>query len=205
MAIPVIYEDNWLLVVNKPPGLLTIPSPKEKNRTLIKILNEDLKKKGAAFSLHACHRLDRHTSGLIILAKGKSIQQKMMQEFKKKAVNKVYIAVVDGLLAKAQGEINTPLSGKSALTRYKAICRFKDFSVLRVSPLTGRKNQIRLHFKQIGHPVIGESRFAFRRDFKIKSKKLCLHAQGLRFLHPVTGKEIHLETELPAYFNRFLK
>ena len=200
MNIPVVYEDNWLLVVNKPSGLLTIPAPKKDRRTLLKILNDDLKKRRLTYRLHSCHRLDRETSGLIIFAKGKAIQKRMMQEFKKKMVTKTYITFVQGRLSKNRGWIRNPVWGKSALTRYQVLQRFTDFSVVKVQPLTGRKNQIRLHFKQIRHPVLGEDRFVFRRDFKFKAKRLCLHAQQLDFSHPVTKEPIHLEAELPEYF-----
>jgi 23S rRNA pseudouridine1911/1915/1917 synthase len=205
LNIPVAYEDKWLLVVNKPSGLLTIPAPKKQRRTLLRILNDDLKNRGVSYRLHPCHRLDKDTSGLIILSKGKSIQKKMMQAFKDKKVKKTYIAIVQGKLTRNQAWIRNPVWGKPALTRYQVLESFKDFSLVKIQPLTGRKNQIRLHFKQIGHPVIGEDRFAFRRDFKIKAKRLCLHAQRLDFLHPVTREPVHLEAGLPEYFNRFLK
>lgn len=204
MNIPIIYEDEWLLVVNKPAGLLTIPAPNKQRRSLIRILNEDSKDKGLSFRLHPCHRLDQDTSGLIIFAKGKSIQKRLMQEFKKKRIYKTYIAFVDGSLPENKGFIKTSINGKTALTRWKMLERFKDFSVIEVNPLTGRKNQIRLHFRQIRHPIIGEDRFAFRKDFKIKAKRLCLHAKGLDFEHPVTRKPIHLEIDLPEYLKRFL-
>jgi 23S rRNA pseudouridine1911/1915/1917 synthase len=204
MNIPVIYEDDWLLVVNKPSGLLTIPAPGKQKRTLIKILNEDFKNRSLGYRLHLCHRLDKETSGLIMLAKGKSIQQRMMQAFKEKKVKKTYLALVHGRPARNQGWIRNPVDGRSALTYFKILRRLKDFSLVNAQPLTGRKNQIRLHFKQIGHPILGEDRFAFRRDFKIKAKRLCLHAQALDFLHPVTRESIHLEADFPEYFKRFL-
>ena len=204
MNIPVVYEDNWLLVVDKPAGLLTIPAPKKQNRSLLKILNDDLKEKRIAYRLHPCHRLDRQTSGLIIFAKGKSVQKKMMQEFKEKKVKKIYLVYVDGNLSNDRGLIRSPVRGRPAMTRYEVVRRFKDFSVVKAEPLTGRKNQLRLHFKHIGHPILGEDRFAFRRDFKIKAARLCLHAQELRFRHPVTGGYIHLKAESPDYLKKFI-
>jgi len=205
MNIPIVYEDSWLLVVNKPSGLLTIPAPKKQRRTLLRILNEDLKNRGLSYRLHPCHRLDQETSGLIIFAKGKSTQQKMMHVFKKRGVKKLYLALISGRPPRDQGWIRNPVWGKPALTRYQVLKILKGFSKVMVQPITGRKNQIRLHFKQIGHPVLGEDRFAFRRDFRIKAKRLCLHAKELDFLHPITKESIHLEVELPEYFKRFLK
>jgi 23S rRNA pseudouridine1911/1915/1917 synthase len=204
MNIPIIYEDNWLVVVNKPSGLLTIPAPKKEAFTLLKILNNGLNRKNQGYRLHPCHRLDKQTSGLIIFSKGKSTQKKMMQAFKEKKISKVYLAFTDGKMPKRRGLIRNPIEGKKAITSYQALKRNEDFSLVKIKPLTGRKNQIRLHFKQIGHPILGEDRFAFRRDFKIKAKRLCLHAQGLDFLHPVTSQPIHLKAELPEYFKRFL-
>ncbi len=202
MDIPVIYEDKWLLVAQKPAGLLTIPAANRQRRTLAGILNEVLKNRDIGYRLHPCHRLDKETSGLIIFAKGKSVQKKMMQEFKQRKVSKTYIAFVQGRLVKNKGLIRSPVGGKSALTRFEVLRRLKYFSIVRIQPLTGRKNQIRLHFREIGHPVVGEDRFVFRRDFKMKANRLCLHAQGLDFSHPVTRLAVCLKAELPEYFKK---
>ena len=204
MSIPVVYEDDWLLVVNKPRGLLSIPAAGAKQRTLVEILNSNLSGKRLNYRLHPCHRLDKQTSGLLILAKGKAAQQKMMAEFKKKTVKKRYLAYIAGCLPKAQGAICKPIAGKPAVTYYRVLRKLPDFSVVEVYPRTGRKNQIRLHFRQIGHPVIGEDKFAYRRDFKIKANRLCLHAQALDFFHPLTRKHIQLKAETPEYLFKFL-
>jgi len=205
MNIPVIYEDDWLLVVNKPSGLLTIPTPKNELRTLTSILNEDLRKKGLTFRLHPSHRLDKETSGLIIYAKGKSVQKKMMELFKNKSIKKTYIAFIQGILPKKQGIIRNSIDGLNAETKYKVIQQRKNFALLEATPLTGRTNQIRIHFKLIGHPILGETRYAFRRDFKLKAKRLCLHAKDLEFIHPVTQKYIRLHASLPLYLKEFLE
>jgi RluA family pseudouridine synthase len=205
MTIPIVYEDKWLLVVNKPAGLLTIPTPKKELRTLTNILNEDLEKRCRAYRLYPCHRLDRETSGLIIYAKGKSVQKKMMEEFWRRDIKKTYIAFVEGRLSKDRGKIDYPIEGKSAISEYKIVEKRKGFSIVEVVPLTGRTNQIRLHFRRLGHPLIGEKKFAFRRDFKLRANRLCLHAKALRFVHPVTGKSINLESELPLGMKNFLE
>jgi 23S rRNA pseudouridine1911/1915/1917 synthase len=204
MNIPVVYEDEWLLVVNKPSGLLVIPPPGGNFRTLTGILNDDAKARGLAYRLHPCHRLDRETSGLIIYAKGKSTQKKVMDLFKERAVKKSYIAFVHGALPQAQGEIAHMIEGSPALTKYKVLQRKNDFTIVEVHPLTGRTNQIRIHFKSIGYPLVGETKFAFRRDFKLKAKRLCLHAQSLEFKHPVTGKPLLLKLPLAAELTEFL-
>ena len=191
--IPIIYEDQWLLVVDKPSGLLSVPTPRNEQRTLTSILN-----------LYPCHRLDRETSGLIIYAKTKNIQQKVMDEFRQRKVKKAYIVFVRGTPFKNQGEIKQKIEGLSAITRYKVIAKRKDFAIVEVNPLTGRTNQIRIHFKQLGHPILGEAKYAFRRDFKIKAKRLMLHAAKLEFTHPLSGKSLQLKSDLPKDFKDFL-
>lgn len=193
MNIPIIYQDDWLLVVNKPSGLLTIPTPKNEPRTLTSILG-----------LHPCHRLDRETSGLIIYAKGKSVQKKMMQLFQQRKVKKTYVAFVAGDLPKQESRITNPIEGAQAITYYRVLRKFGDFSVVQAMPLTGRTNQLRIHFKQIGHPILGERKYAFRRDFKVKAKRLCLHAQKIEFIHPQTGKLLKLSADLPDGLKEFL-
>lgn len=202
--IPVIYEDDWLLVLDKPAGLLIIPTPKKERYTLTGILNEDLRKKGISYRLHPCHRLDRETSGLIVYAKGKSFQKRMMELFKGKEIKKSYIAFVQGSLTVPEGRISIPIEGREAITKYSILERRKDFTIVEVMPLTGRTNQIRIHFKSINHPLIGESRFAFRKDYKLKAKRACLHAKGLEFTHPVTKRNVSIDSELPRDLKEFL-
>ena len=203
--IPVLYEDDWLLIVDKPSGLLTIPTPKNESRTLTSILNADSKSKGLSYRLHPCHRLDRETSGLIIYAKGKSAQKKMMELFKQKKIKKTYIAFVQGKLPKDKGDIGYPIDGRNALTEYRVLEIRKNFSILKITPLTGRTNQIRIHFKDIGHPLVGETKFAFRKDYLLKAKRICLHAAQLSFIHPVTGKTIIINSKLANDLEDFLK
>lgn len=204
MNIPILYEDDWLMIVDKPSGLIVIPTPKKEKRTLTSILNDYAKDKNLAYGLHPCHRLDRETSGLIIYAKGKSLQKKMMDAFKQKAIKKAYVAFLQGALPSNNGVIKNRIEGRSAVTEYRVIQSNRDFSVVEAFPLTGRTNQLRIHFKQIGHPVVGETKFAFRRDFSLGAKRLCLHASRLEFMHPVTKEKISLSCELPVYLKEFL-
>ncbi|MDI6606347.1 MAG: RluA family pseudouridine synthase [Candidatus Omnitrophota bacterium] len=204
MNIPIIYEDDSLVVVDKPSGLLVIPTPKKEQRTLTSILNNDLKERGITYRLHPCHRLDRETSGLIIYAKGKSAQKKLMHEFGQKRVKKTYLAFLQGVLGQGEGQINKPIEGRPALTRYRVLERRKNFTIVEAQPVSGRTNQLRIHFKEIGHPVVGESKFAFRKDFKLRFKRLCLHAKALDFTHPVTGKTVSLSVDLPQDLSNFL-
>jgi len=204
MNIPVVYEDQWLLIAEKPAGLLTIPSPRKEKRTLVNLLNSELSSKNAAYRLHPCHRLDRDTSGLIILAKGKTAQKRMMEVFRKRQVKKKYLAFVHGSLGRDSGSIDVRIEGKTALTEFKVIQRFGDFTVVEAYPLTGRKNQIRLHFKSIGHPLVGEDRFIFRRDYKLRAKRICLHATSLEFRHPYSAKYIKVNSPPPDDLKNFL-
>ena len=192
------------MVLDKPSGLLVIPTPRGETRTLTSILNDDLAQRGLATNLHPCHRLDRETSGLIIYAKGKSNQKLMMDLFKIRKVHKKYIAFVSGALSKASGTINLPIEEQDAQTVYRVLEKRNGFSIVEVRPTTGRTNQIRIHFKYLCHPILGDTKYAFRRDFAIKAKRLCLHAQELDFVHPVSGKQIHLHVKLPADLQKFL-
>ena len=205
MNIPIVFEDDWLLVVNKPAGLLSVPTPKNEARTLTSILNQDAEDKGLKYRLHPCHRLDRETSGLLIYAKGKSIEDKMVCAFRDRLVGKRYIAFVHGKLPQPQGSISSAIEGKSALTKYRVIQEKSNYSVVEVSPVTGRTNQIRIHFKNIQHPLVGEDKFVFRKDFALRFKRVCLEAKELNFKHPVTGKDLNISIDLAPDLKKFLK
>ena len=192
------------MVVNKPAGLLSVQTPKHESRTLTGILNQDAQDRGLKYRLHPCHRLDRETSGLLIYAKGKSIEQKLIGAFRDRLVGKKYIAFVHGRLPQPQGVISSAIEGKSALTKYRVIQEKSNYTVVEVSPVTGRTNQIRIHFKNIQHPLVGEDKFVFRKDFALRAKRVCLHAVYLEFKHPQTAKTILLKSTLPEDMQKFL-
>lgn len=206
----IIYEDEQILVVDKPSGMLVIPTPKRETNTLTDLLNRDLDSRGIETNAYPCHRLDRETSGLIIYAKGKAAQQFMMDEFKKRAVKKTYIAFAQGSVKGPAGAITRNIydrnKGRSipAVTKYKVIERKGGFSVLEVEPVTGRTNQIRIHLKDIGHPIVGESVYAFRKDYKLRFKRVALHAHKIEFKHPATGEKMVFESPLPKDMKDFL-
>ncbi len=191
-------------MVNKPAGLLSVQTPKHESRTLTSILNQDAQDKGLKYRLHPCHRLDRETSGLLIYAKGKSTEEKMISAFRDRLVSKKYIAFVHGKLSQPQGSISSAVEGKSALTKYRVIQEKSNYSVVEVSPVTGRTNQIRIHFKNIQHPLVGEDKFAYRKDFALRFKRVCLEAKELNFKHPVTGKNLALSIDLSVDLKDFL-
>ncbi len=204
MNIPVVFEDDWLLVVNKPAGLLTVPTPKNEARTLTSILNKDAEVKNLKYRLYPCHRLDRQTSGLLIYAKNKNVEAKLIDAFRNRKISKKYIAFVHGKLSRPEGQISSSVEGKKALTKYRVLEEKSNYSVVEVSPVTGRTNQIRIHFKNIQHTLVGEDKFAFRKDFALRFKRVCLEAKELNFKHPVTGKDLNINIDLAGDLRDFL-
>jgi len=210
-------------VFNKPSGLLVIPTEKNEHHTLVNIVNQQVKLRGLSpvtqgdSSLHPAHRLDRDTTGVILFAKGKDNQQKLMQFFKDKQVHKTYIAFVHGRVAQPRGKIRIPikdfhqrkfarhLPAQSALTHYEVQDYYKDFTVVRVMPITGRTNQIRIHFAKIGHPLVGEDKYAFRRDFTLRFRRTALHALRLEWPQMTGGGMIKVEAPLAQDMEDFLK
>lgn len=195
----IMYEDDALLMVEKPSGMLTVATPKKEQHTL-----------SALVKAYPAHRLDRETSGLIIFAKTKEIQQILMDEFRKRKVTKRYLAFAQGKVMPKTGIIdrkvrdNSYAPEKPALTKYKVVEYRNGFSVVEVMPVTGRTNQIRIHFKQIGHPLVGDRRFAFAKDFAIKFRRVALHASDLEFSHPLSGRIVSFHSDLPSDMQDFL-
>ncbi len=212
IQIPVLYEDENCLVFNKPSGLLVIPTDKNEDRTLVNIVNQQ-----QGGDLYPAHRLDRDTTGVILFAKGKDNQQKLMQFFKDKQVNKTYIAFVHGRVAEPRGKIRIPikdfhqrkfqshLPAQSALTHYEVKDYHKDFTVVKVMPITGRTNQIRIHFTKIGHPLVGEDKYAFRKDFALRFRRTALHAMRLEWPKMTGAGTITVESSLATDMVEFLE
>ena len=211
-----LYEDEYYIVFNKPSGLLVIATPKNEKNTLVNIVNYQYPAKEGFGHLYPCHRLDRETSGAILFAKGKRNQQIMMDVFKKHGIKKYYIAFVYGVMKKLQGELRSSIRdfdqkkfqkkapSKLAITRYKVLATKKHYSVIEAQPLTGRTNQIRIQFGQIGHPLVGERKYAFARDYALKFRRAALHAHILELIHPVTHKKMTVESKLPNDMEVFL-
>lgn len=207
----VIYEDEHIILVNKASGLLVVPTPKGETNTLTDLLNKELDSRGIEANAYPCHRIDRETSGLVIYAKGKHVREIMMERFKRRVVKKTYIAFVHGIVKKdsdtLKGNVYNQKKRKTELmiTKFRVIERRKDFTIVQVEPVTGRTNQIRLHFRQLGHPLVGESVYAFRKDFKLKFKRTALHAKILEFDHPITGKRMNFDLPLPDDMANFIQ
>lgn len=215
--IEILYEDDHYIVFDKPPGLLVIPTPKNERKTLTNIVNEEYTSRENSWKWHPCHRIDRETSGVIIFAKGKRCQKLMMDVFKKREVVKKYIAFVHGKLSSERGEFHKPvkdvyqkkfrrgLPATPAITRYKVLKAKRAFSIVEVQPVTGRTNQIRIHFSQAGHPIVGDRKYAFARDYTLKFRRTALHAASLKWMQPVSQKWVNVESDLPKDMKEFLK
>jgi len=207
----IIYEDDHLMVIDKPSGLLVIPTPKKETNTLTDLINRELDERGTEVNAYPCHRIDRETSGLIIYAKGKAVCRALAEEFRRRTVKKTYVAFVHGVLKNKTGIIRSPIydrnkrKSEDAVTKYRVLEERGDFSVVEAEPVTGRTNQIRIHMKSINHPLVGETVYAFRRDFKLRFKRTALHAKRVEFIHPVGGRKIILESPLAADMANFLK
>ena len=212
--IKVLYEDEQFMVFDKPAGLLVIPTPQNESNTLVNIVNHQ--HKNDHWKLHPCHRLDRETSGVILFAKGKHNQQLAMDAFQRKSVKKIYYAFVQGRLLKPSGELRSNIrdldqkrfhkhsAGQFAVTRYKLLKAQKHFSVVQIEPITRRTNQIRIQFKQIGHPLVGDRKYSFGRDFVVKFRRTALHAHSLEWKNPVTNQFIKITSPLPEDMEVFL-
>lgn len=207
----IVYEDDRLMVIDKPPGLLVIPTPRMEANTLTGLVNKDLDSRGIQVNAHPCHRLDRDTSGLIIYAKGKAVQQAIMDQFRTRLVKKIYVAFVNGIIKKEFDTISGSIYNRNkskaeeALTRYKVLERRGSFTVVEVEPVTGRTNQIRIHMRDIGHPLVGERVYAFRRDYELRFKRAALHARHIEFNDPAGGRKMSFDSPLPDDMAGFLK
>ncbi|MFP4472243.1 MAG: RluA family pseudouridine synthase [Candidatus Omnitrophota bacterium] len=205
--IAILYEDDQLIAFDKPTGLLVIPAPGKKSLTLTERVNRDHDDPRSR-RLHPCHRLDRETSGVILYAKGKRNQQVMMDAFREGRVSKEYRAVVKGCPRRLKGEIRARVkdvyqrrrrgAGRMAVTRYEVLDSCAGCSLVRAEPVTGRTNQIRIHFARMGHPLLGERVYAFRRYFTVDMKRLALHAHVLTFPYPGKTKRVVVRSDLPA-------
>ena len=217
MGIRIVHEDDAVIVIEKPAGLLTMASETEKKKTAYYQVNEFLKLRSGDTRerIYIVHRLDRDTSGLIVFAKN-AAEKRMLQGNWKEA-EKRYYAIVEGAPGKKEGEIKSSLSetkslkvysdrsseeAKPAITKYRVLRQGRDYALLDILLETGRKNQIRVHLADIGHPVAGDKKYGARTD---PLRRLGLHAHLLSFKHPVTGKSLSFESRLPAMFDRLIR
>jgi len=213
--VEILFQDLWYLVVNKPAGLVVIPTPDKEEKTLTTIINQQCAcpERG---NLHPCHRLDRDTSGVMVFAYGKKNQKLLMDAFQGRTVKKKYIAFVHGKMKKNSGRLEGAITSfdarkyhkrpkeKWALSMYTVRRLMKNFSVVEVDLMTGRTNQIRIQFAQIGHPLLGERKYAFAKDYDLRFRRTALHAQSIKFQHPITKKSIEIQAPLSHDMEKLL-
>ena len=212
----ILFEDDHIIVVNKPSGLLTIATAKEKDKTLYHIVREYLVSKNRNARVFIVHRLDKDTSGIVVLAKDEKTKNKLQENWNKYVSLREYIAIVYGKMPKEEDKIVQYLKetktnlvyvsrnedGKEAITNYKVIKANDNYSELSINIETGRKNQIRVAMASIKHPIVGDKKYG---DPKDKESRLFLHANRLKMYYPEIKKELLFETPIPNEFKRIIK
>ena len=221
IPIEIIYEDSDIIVVNKPKGMVVHPANGNPDGTLVNaimaICKDSLSGIGGEIRPGIVHRIDKDTSGLLIVAKNDNAHVKMSEQIKNHEVKKTYIALVRGVFKENAATIDMPIgrstsdrkkmavnkNGKDAITHIKVLKRFDKYTLLQVNIETGRTHQIRVHLSHIGYPIVGDYTYSNgKNEFDVVGQ--CLHAQKLEFKHPITQKDMCLEAELPQYFKDIL-
>lgn len=221
IPLDVIYEDEDIIVINKPKGLVVHPGNGNPDGTLVnavlELCKDSLSGIGGQIRPGIVHRLDKDTSGLLIVAKNDIAHVKISEQIKNRQVKKTYIALVRGVVKEQEATINMPIgrsdkdrkkmavkkNGKEAITHFRVLERYEGYTLLEVKIETGRTHQIRVHLSYIGFPVVGDEIYSNGKNpFGVKGQ--LLHAQKLEFKHPVTNKNISLEAEIPQEFKNVI-
>ncbi|HEX5051899.1 MAG TPA: RluA family pseudouridine synthase [Planctomycetota bacterium] len=203
-SLPILHDDDDLLAIDKPPGLLSVSTDDERERTALALARQVASRPGRRADLWPVHRLDRETSGVLLFARSLAVRDRVQADWGR--TQKVYVAVVEGNPEPEAGTIDQPLwadknlrvhtgphaEAKEARTHYRVLRRGRGCSLLEVELDTGRKHQIRAHLAWLGHPVVGDDRYGHA------ASRLCLHAHRLVLRHPASGAELRLEAPVPA-------
>jgi 23S rRNA pseudouridine1911/1915/1917 synthase len=223
LPLEILFEDEDLVAVNKPVGLLTHPSHSEMSGTLTNGLAfHFLANCGQAMRAGLVHRLDRNTSGVIIVAKNLRAQRVLSRAFRDRRVSKSYIAIVTGVIEPDSGEINAPIgsdpetwphwqvlaTGREAVTKFIVLRRFASYTLVELTPRTGRTHQLRIHCAFLGHPIVGDLIYGDGNESAIQRFELIhhlLHARSLRFTHPATGDEMLIEAPVPVHWEAIIE
>ena len=202
-GIKILYEDEYLAVIDKPTKLLTVASLLENERTAHSILSNRLKRK-----VYPVHRLDRDTSGVMMFACTSDAQNRLKEQFAAHTIERVYYGVVEGFPSPSKGTwrsylieddyyfVKSSTTGKLAVTHYEVTEKRGSLSLVKFTLETGKKNQIRVHSSEAGHPIVGDAKYGAR----IQRRRLCLHAHILGFYHPFRNKQMRFISPLPAMF-----
>ena len=215
LPFDILFEDEHIIVVNKPSGLLTIATEKEKDKTLYHIVREYLVSKNKFAKVFIVHRLDKDTSGIVVLAKDEKTKNKLQENWNEYVTVREYVAVVHGHLKNESDKIVQKLKetktnlvyptkdedGKEAITNYKVIKETDNYSMVSINIETGRKNQIRVAFQTLRNPIVGDKKYGDPRD---KETRLYLHANRLKMYYPELKKDILFETTTPNEFKKIM-
>ena len=215
--LDIVFEDQYLFVINKHEGLLS-SSKVPADKTAISVLNRYLQATHQKCTAHVVHRLDRDTSGLMVVAKSKRVAMLFEEDWTGTVYDRAYVAVAWGSVEKDKGMIRTWLTdgtycvlsspvdngGKEAITNYKVLQRSRRYSLLELKLDTGRRNQIRVHLREMKHPVVHDPMYGYKDDIS-PINRLALHAKRLCFKHPVTGKRMEFETPVPVSFMKLME
>ena len=215
--VKIVYEDDDIIVIEKGYGLLSMGNEKIKDGTAYSILKDYLKEKDPRNKIFIIHRLDRDTSGLMMFAKTIEAKEAMQHNWNNMVLERTYLAVVEGKVEEECGTVKSylaensqmevystddPEKGQLAVTRWKKLASGNGYTLMEVSLDTGRKNQIRVHMKDIEHPIAGDRKYGAKSS---PIHRLALHAQTLRFVHPVTRRDMRFETPIPTSFEKMIK
>jgi len=216
LDIPIIYEDDDMIVVDKPAGMLSISTDKERTKTAYHIVNDYMKSRSKSGRIFIVHRLDRETSGVMLLAKNERTKYALQERWDELTLRRGYTAVVEGKVSPSEGTITSWLKqtktllmysskekgqGKLAITKYRTLQSTDRHSLLDISLETGRKNQIRVHMKDMEHPIVGDKKYGALTN---PIGRICLHASVLAIKHPSTGEELRFESIMPSAFMKVM-
>ena len=211
--LKILYEDKSIIIISKPSNLLTIGTNKEHNNTLYRKVSEYVKKQHKSNKIFIVHRLDKDTSGIIAFAKTEPVKRILQRNWDK--TKRKYVALVEGKVTKGDtiknylAETKTLKTyitndkkiGKLSITKYKPIKGNKEYTLLDIEILTGRKNQIRVHMESINHPIVGDKKYNSKKN---PIRRMCLHATYLEFIHPITNKRLIIEDKYPNIFDKLI-
>ena len=211
-GLTLLYEDPSLIIINKQAGLLSMATNKERDRTAYGVLSDYVKKGNPSHKIFIVHRLDRETSGVMVFAKSEKVQQLMQESWNATTKQRTYVALVEGVPEPKRGMVSSylreskalivyssqnPDNGQLAITNYSVVKAANGYALLELELETGRKNQIRVHMQDIGHPIAGDAKYGATTD---PIGRLGLHAEVLAFEHPITGEAMHFEAPVPKSF-----